>query len=98
MIRQKAHVEGSICEAYLVNEVADFCSMYFEESVTTKMNMAGRYDEGLQPEDDGRLTIFCYPGRPTTTIKSRHYMDIADYNTAHFYILSNTPEVDKYLM
>lgn len=98
MIRQKSRVEGSICEAYLINEVADFCSMYFEESVTTKMNMTSRYDEGPEQEDDGVLSIFRYRGRPTTTIKSRYYMDVTEYSIAHLYILSNTPEVDKYLM
>jgi len=33
MIKNKTRVEGSICEAYLVQETSHFCSYYFESHV-----------------------------------------------------------------
>ncbi|GAA0171460.1 hypothetical protein LIER_25485 [Lithospermum erythrorhizon] len=33
----------------------------------------------------------------TFVVKHRYYMDAIEYNTAHVYILCNTPEVQEYL-
>lgn len=35
-VGNKAHVEGSICNAYLTEEIANFCSNYFQPKVDTK--------------------------------------------------------------
>ena len=35
-MKNKARVEGSICNAYLVEEASLFCSYYFEEHVHTR--------------------------------------------------------------
>lgn len=97
MVRQKARVEGSICEAYLVKEVSNFCSMYFEEGIDTDLTRPKRHDVPNQPEDPTRLPLFSYPGRGTFVVKQRYYMSEEERNTAHVYILCNTPEVREHL-
>ncbi|KAL0355391.1 UNVERIFIED_CONTAM: hypothetical protein Sradi_3986000 [Sesamum radiatum] len=43
-VKNKAHVEASIVEAYLVEEIGLFCSQYFEPQVLCKRNRPGRND------------------------------------------------------
>ena len=35
-IGNKARIEGSICNAYLLEEISNFCSLYFEDHIDTK--------------------------------------------------------------
>jgi hypothetical protein len=37
-VKNKAHVEASICEAYIVEEISTFISYYFEPHLRTKIN------------------------------------------------------------
>ena len=65
-VRNKAKVEGSICNAYLVEEASTFCSHYFDQHVFTKHRRVPRNDDGgdrIESEFEGNLTIFTYPGR-----------------------------------
>lgn len=40
-VGNKARVEGSICNAYLMEEISNFCSLYFENDVDTKASDLG---------------------------------------------------------
>ena len=99
MVHQKAHVEGSICEAYLVQEVSSFVSMYFDTTVETNATQPKRHDDTVDQGvvDDNRLSIFCYPCRPTAIKKPGPYLNDEDWERAHMYILANTPEVKPIL-
>ncbi|KAL0350152.1 UNVERIFIED_CONTAM: hypothetical protein Sradi_4164400 [Sesamum radiatum] len=44
-VKSKAHVEASIVEAYIVEEIDLFISQYFEPNVQSKRNMSHRNDE-----------------------------------------------------
>ncbi|KAJ7942535.1 Transposon, En/Spm-like protein [Quillaja saponaria] len=35
-VRNKSCVEGSIAEAYIIQEISNFCSLYFGKDVQTK--------------------------------------------------------------
>jgi hypothetical protein len=37
-VKNKAHVEASICEAYIVKEISKFISYYFEPHLRTRIN------------------------------------------------------------
>ena len=50
-IKNKAHVETSICEAYIVEEISTFISYYFEPHLRTRINHVPRHD------DDGEVTL-----------------------------------------
>jgi hypothetical protein len=37
-VKNKAHVEASICEVYIVEEISTFISYYFEPHLRTRIN------------------------------------------------------------
>jgi len=64
-VKNKAHVETSTCEAYIVEEISIFISYYFEPHLRTKINRVPQHDNGGEVPSSGNLSIFSNPGRPT---------------------------------
>ncbi|XP_039135719.1 uncharacterized protein LOC120273141 [Dioscorea cayenensis subsp. rotundata] len=96
-VTNKARVEGSICNAYLVQEVSTFCSHYFEPHINTKLRKVPRNDDGGEMETcEGNLSIFTYPGRSYGRQKSRWLTD-EEYNAAVTYVLLNCDEIQHYV-
>ncbi|EOY00812.1 Transposase tnp2 [Theobroma cacao] len=62
-VKNRAFVEGSICEAYVIEEVSSFCSWYFEPAMRTRVNRVPRNDDGGEVDSISRLSIFTHPGR-----------------------------------
>ena len=86
-IGNKARVEGSICNAYLLEEISNFCSLYFEDHVDTK---AKNLDFGVNNQCDSHLPELFQDHMGMTTGKcTTRWLDEAEYEQAHFYILSN---------
>ncbi|KAL0282920.1 UNVERIFIED_CONTAM: hypothetical protein Sangu_2922600 [Sesamum angustifolium] len=75
-VKNKAHVEASVCEAYIVQEIGWFTSHYFESHVTCKRHRPGRNDELTQNNDRVARDIFNHPGR-TSGVRRRdtHLME-----------------------
>ena len=95
-IKNKARVEGSISNAYLLEEVSTFGSYYFEDHVSTKIrneprNCGGESCSGIN-EDPDAPSIFKETGRPLGKMSVR-YLDSSEYKAAHTYVLLNCPEV-----
>ena len=87
MVNNKAHVKGSICEAYLYMETTYFCSYYFESHVpsmrtTSRQDEYNFHDEGFQPT----LPIFELQGHLVGKLGKR-YLNEQEYKTAHLHIL-----------
>ena len=61
-VKNKAHVEASICEAYIVEEISTFISYYFESYLRTRINRVTRHDDGGKVTSSGNLSIFSNPG------------------------------------
>ncbi|EOY03404.1 Uncharacterized protein TCM_018424 [Theobroma cacao] len=61
-VKNRALVEGSIYEAYIIEEISSFCSLYFELAVQTRLNRVPRNDDGGDVDLLGRLSIFTHPG------------------------------------
>jgi hypothetical protein len=57
-VTNKAKVEGSICEAYLIDEITNFASHYFGDDVQTIWNRVPWNDDGGLRSVDGCLSIF----------------------------------------
>ncbi|XP_039130823.1 uncharacterized protein LOC120267164 isoform X1 [Dioscorea cayenensis subsp. rotundata] len=96
-VTNKAKVEGSICNAYLVEEASTFCSYYFEPHVNTKLRKVPRNDDGGKVEtSEGLLSIFSFPGRPYGQAKSRRLTD-KEYHQAQTYVLLNCDGVQQYV-
>jgi hypothetical protein len=64
-VKNKAHVEASICEAYIVEEISTFISYYFEPHLRTRINRVPQHDDGDEVLSSENLSIFSNPGRPT---------------------------------
>ncbi|KAJ7968830.1 Transposon, En/Spm-like protein [Quillaja saponaria] len=94
--RNKACVEGSICEAYCLEEISNFCAMYFKSNVPTKLNRVPRQDDGGNMDCNGRLSVFCQSGRAFGFHKIRPLTDI-QLQSANIYVLLNTIEIEPYV-
>ena len=95
-MKYKAHPEGSICEAYLIEEVAHFCQYYFEPNVQSNYTRVRRNDDGGMDENAiATLSIFNLPGRPSGACSSR-FMEPIELDAAHLYVLLNCDEVEPY--
>ena len=98
-VRNKAKVEGSICNAYLVEEASSFCAHYFQPCVYTRHRKAPRNSGGCGfglEEDPEMLSIFKCVGRSLGKSKFRRLTDM-EYNAARTYILLNCDEVKPYI-
>jgi len=89
-------VEGSIVEAYLVEESTNFLSLYFNPTARSCRNKVPRYDDGSSTFDSVcDLQIFQYPGRCMSPQGSRE-LTRDEYKVAFLYILTNMPEMDDF--
>nr|GMC63030.1 uncharacterized protein LOC109179592 [Ipomoea batatas] len=98
-VKNKAKVEGSISNAYLVEEASSFCSYYFEDHVSTKHRNVPRNadsSEYVVDEHEETLSIFKYPGRAFGKSKAR-YMTNEEFKAAQTYVLLNCSEVEPFI-
>ncbi|KAL0416609.1 UNVERIFIED_CONTAM: hypothetical protein Slati_3492800 [Sesamum latifolium] len=94
-VKNKAHVEASIVEAYLVEEIGLFCSQYFEPQVLCKRNRPGRNDELTMNDTRIQQSIFNLPGRASGVSKKR-WLSGSERHIIETYILTNCEVVMPY--
>lgn len=63
MIKNKARVEGSIVEVYVLKEKSTFCSHYFDPDRRKFQLSKGRHDVGPEMPLDRKPAIFNYSGK-----------------------------------
>lgn len=96
MVSNKARVEGSICEAFILQELSSFSSHYFDVDIPCKLNRLPRNDDGGDIKaPEGCLSIFTHPGRGNKK-RSTRYLDTNEYNAARKYVLLNCDEIVPY--
>lgn len=93
-VRNKARLEGSIAEGYLVDECMTLCSRYLDE-IETRFNRLERNDDG-DKDDSKKLSIFSHAGRPLGARKNTN-LDVYEREQAHIYALKNCSEVEPFL-
>ena len=93
-VRNKARPEGSIAEAYIVEESLTFCSMYLS-GFETRFNRHERNDD-RQNEEISSLSVFNQRARP---FGKREEIQLPRklIQKAHWYILNNCEELQPYL-
>jgi hypothetical protein len=93
-VKNKAHVEASICEAYIVEEILTFISYYFEPHLRTRINRVPRHDDSGEVPSSGNLSIFSNPGQPTpkNIVRGRYFLEI-EFRQAHNYVLFKCDEL-----
>ncbi|XP_050111748.1 uncharacterized protein LOC126590306 [Malus sylvestris] len=93
-VRNKGRPEGSIAEAYLVDECLSFCSMYLRD-VESRRTRRGRNEDGIGRGVSGGLSIFdskgCYMGSGENV-----ELDLNVLDQCHRYILNNCDEVNPF--
>ncbi|XP_025665201.1 uncharacterized protein [Arachis hypogaea] len=92
-MKNRARVEGSICEDFLAKETSSFVSFYFEPHILSRRTRVGRND------DDGdkikaSLLIFNRSGRKVGKAKD-HWLDERDKAAAYLHILLNESKVQN---
>ena len=96
-VKNKARVEGFLCNAYLVEEASTFCSHYFEPHVITRSRKIPHNDDGGElSANEGNLRIFMYPGRSHGRATIRMLTDY-ELDAAHGYILLNCEEIQPFV-
>jgi hypothetical protein len=77
-VKNKAHVEASICEAYIVEEISIFISYYFESQLRIRINHIPRHDDGGEVPLSENLSIFSNLRRPApkNVVKGRYFSEI----------------------
>jgi hypothetical protein len=94
-VKNKAHVEGSIIESYLIEEIAQFCTYYFETSVQPNNTSIGR-TEGDEDLAQSLFPIFNLPGRFAGQCKSR-FLEDKEFTAAMNHVLINCDEIQPYI-
>ncbi|XP_078179373.1 uncharacterized protein LOC144573466 [Carex rostrata] len=87
-VTNKAYVDGSIVETYIVEEMTNFISLFFENEVVTRLNRPKQYDDSRFAENDTWLPVVSYPGCATGSIPVRDLTE-EELNAAHYYIIIN---------
>ncbi|KAG8383446.1 hypothetical protein BUALT_Bualt04G0014100 [Buddleja alternifolia] len=96
-VKNKARVEGSIVEAYLIEETSTFCSHFFAPEVETRSRTVGRNDNVNQAESSSRLSVFKSIGRPFSPKNPTRTLSPPKKATSTIYILLNCPEISEYV-
>ncbi|CAH9123916.1 unnamed protein product [Cuscuta epithymum] len=94
-VTNKAHVEASICQAYLQQEISTFSSFYFERDVITRRKRPARNDDIGEDLYENVVSIFNYPGRGKGAATQRYILG-GELQIAHTYILMNCPEFSPF--
>jgi hypothetical protein len=93
--KNKARVEASIAEAYILKEISHFSSIYFAKNVPTVHNLTPQYNIGIE-QNDCKLSLFTGRGDTTSRGTPRVLSDL-EWRTAMLYVLTNLTEVDDYV-
>jgi hypothetical protein len=97
-VKNKAYVEASICEAYIVEEISTFISYYFEPHLKTRINRVPQHDDGGKVPSSGNLSIFSNTGQPIpkNVVRGRYLSEI-EFKQAHNYVLFNCDELRPFI-
>ncbi|KAL6561202.1 hypothetical protein OROMI_016803 [Orobanche minor] len=94
-VKNKNIVDGSIANAYLMEEASSFCSYYFEEHVGTKARNVPRDEDVDEDDREDIISLFRQSGRAFGKKKTR-YLTYNEYNAARAYVLLNCDEVSPF--
>lgn len=101
-IRNKSKVEGSIVREHLVNEVATYCSLYFDPMIETRHNREPRNfapEQAISSSRDSQLSVFIVPSRRLYQKGgTQRLMKPEELEKAHTYVLLNCEEVAPYVI
>lgn len=93
-VRNPSRPEGSIAEAYLLEECLTFCSRYLDD-VETRFNKIRRNDDS-GAENTTEFPIFFNPGRHIGKEENIN-LDAEKISKAHQYVLFNCSSTEPFI-
>nr|XP_018625296.1 uncharacterized protein LOC108944606 [Nicotiana tomentosiformis] len=97
-VRNRNYPEGSIVEAYLVEECLTLCSRYLHGGVKTRFNRRPRNNDEYDSINAQAFSLFPNTGCPLGAQKNDPIvLDDRLQNQAHIYLLNNCDEVQEYI-
>lgn len=93
-VRNRAKPEGSIAEAYVVDECLSYCSRYLT-NIETRFNKEDRNKDGKRNVSSDELAIFSMAAKGLGASKLNLYD--TEYDEMVWDVLNNCPDVDKYM-
>lgn len=102
-VRNRSRSEASIAQGYLLEERLNFCSLYMDEDVKTKINTSQLFEDDVDHSNDSESKIFLTVGHPLGGKKKRKgeafTLDYVTCEQAHRYALFNTDskDIDEYI-
>jgi hypothetical protein len=98
-VKNKARVEGSICNTYLVEKSSTFFSYYFSPDVQTRhTNVACNEEFSFEfPNKEQLLFVCCARGRALGNTQTR-FLSSEELRVATKYILLNYEEIQPYVI
>ena len=93
-VSNRARPEGSIAEAYILKECINNWSLYIDGIETVHNRRDRNKDFGESSEG---LIVFSQTARPTGGRRNDGDFSRALLDTAHWYLLYNSPELEPYL-
>ncbi|GKV33978.1 hypothetical protein SLEP1_g42409 [Rubroshorea leprosula] len=95
-VKNKARPEASICESYIMSEITNFISHYFDEGVDGRSDRPSRNIVGGFDTNCG-LSIFTYVGKPIGSKIMRCYLTAEECKAASYYLLMNCEELRRWV-
>ncbi|KAL0404142.1 UNVERIFIED_CONTAM: hypothetical protein Sradi_2055000 [Sesamum radiatum] len=95
-VKNKEHIEASIVEAYIVEEIGWFTSHYFEPHVTCKRCRPSRNDDLTREHERIFRNIFNHRGRPSGVPKKRYVTGQERHIMRRMYCV--TPKLLRHIM
>jgi hypothetical protein len=94
-VKNKARVEASIAEGFLVEEISHLTSLYWPHLIPISHNRPHHYALG-GPESQSSLSLFQVQGWKFGRCVPR-MLTIDEYKTTMIYIYTNLSEMDEYV-
>ncbi|GLU18300.1 hypothetical protein SLE2022_346060 [Rubroshorea leprosula] len=91
-VKNKARPKGSICESYIMSDITNFISHYFDEGVDSRSDSPSRNIVGGFNANCG-LSIFRCVGKPIGSKIMRRYLTVEERKAASYYVLMNCEEL-----
>jgi len=97
-VKNKAHVEASICEAYIVEEISIFIMYYFKPQLRTRINCVSKNDDDGEVPLCGNLSILYHPRWPVLKkVVREKYLSEIKLRQAYNYMLFNCDELRPFI-
>ncbi|GLU21856.1 hypothetical protein SLE2022_379680 [Rubroshorea leprosula] len=95
-MKNKTRREAFICESYIMFEITNFISCYFDDGVHSTVNHPPK-NIVVGFDDNRALSIFKCVGKPIGSKIERHCLTVKEYKAALYYVLINCEELQGWI-